>query len=118
MVTTPAPPSRFPMRSSFSSLSLVLAFAAAAGGATACSSASVADDPTAASDSALTGPGNGATDARTPELGSDLGILDNAQISLADGVAKVAAENGPVIEAKFELGDDGKLSLSIYPAAK
>jgi hypothetical protein len=101
---------------SSSVLSLVLVAAATAFGA-GCSQASVGE-PTGASDEALSGPGNNATDARTPELGDDLSILDNSQISLADGVAKVTAENGPVIEAKFELGDDGKLSLSVYPAAK
>jgi hypothetical protein len=103
------------MHRHLSVLSLVLAsFAATA--LAGCSA--VSEDPSAAANAALSGPGNNATDARTPELGSDLSILDKSAISLADGVAKVAKENGPVIEAKFELGDDGKLSLSIYPAAK
>jgi hypothetical protein len=65
-----------------------------------------------------TGPGDDATDQRTPELGSDLSVLKAAKISLADAVAQVEKTNGPVIEAKFELGDDGKLSLSVYPVGK
>src|SRR5262249_19092433 len=84
----------------------------------ACSNASPSDDITLASaDEALTsGPGKNATDARVPELGSDVTIVNQSRISMADAVQKVARENGPVIEAKFELGDDGKLSLSVYPA--
>jgi hypothetical protein len=77
-------------------------------------------NPTTAQDSsgaALSGPGALATDARVPELGDDLSILSQSAVSLADGVS-VAAQTGPVIEAKFELGDDGKLSLSLYPAGK
>jgi hypothetical protein len=57
-----------------------------------------------------TGPGSGATDSRAPEL-EDLSVLSAAKVSMADGL-KTA---GPAIEAKFEMGDDGKLSLSIYP---
>ena len=65
---------------------------------------------------ALTGPGSAATDQRVPELGSDLSILNGSKISLADGISQ-AAQTGPVIEAKFELADDGhSLSLSLYPA--
>jgi hypothetical protein len=104
------------MRFQLSVVSLVLASLTAACVA-GCSAAS-SEDPAAASSSALSGPGNDATDARTPELGGDVSIVNQSAISLAAGVAKVTAENGPVIEAKFELGDDGKLSLSVYPAAK
>jgi hypothetical protein len=64
------------------------------------------------------GPGDGATDARTPELGDDLTIVSTSKISMADALAQVEKANGPAIEAKFELGDDGKLSLSIYPTGK
>jgi hypothetical protein len=64
------------------------------------------------------GPGTKATDQRTPELGDDLSILKQAKISLVDAIAQVEQANGPVIEAKFELGDDGKLSLSVYPVGK
>jgi hypothetical protein len=97
---------------SFSIATLVLASlsAAACGGA-------ASDDAASSGDQALSsGPGRSATDARTPELGNDLSIVNQSQISLADGVAQVTAANGPVVEAKFELADDGKsLSLSIYP---
>ena len=64
------------------------------------------------------GPGRAATDARVPELGDDLSILKQSKTSLAAGVAQVERESGPVVEAKFELGDDKKLSLSIYPVGK
>jgi hypothetical protein len=37
---------------------------------------------------------------------------------MADALAQVEAANGGIIEAKFELGDDGKLSLSIYPVGQ
>lgn len=62
------------------------------------------------------GPGAGATDARTPELGDDLTVLHTATISMSDALAQVEASAGTPIEAKFELGDDGLLSLSVYPA--
>src|SRR5205823_6560151 len=65
-----------------------------------------------------TGPGSDATDQRTPELGADLSVLNSSKISMSQGIAQIEAANGPVIEAKFELGDDGKLSLSVYPAGK
>ncbi len=82
----------------------------------ACGAAPASDDSASAGEDLTSGPGARATDARTPELGSDLTIVNQSQISLADGVAQVAAANGAVVEAKFELADDGKsLSLSIYP---
>src|SRR5947209_2626636 len=97
---------------SVSIATLVLASLATA----ACGSAPAADDSVSTGEDLTSGPGARATDARTPELGSDLTIVNQSQISLADGVAQVAASKGPVVEAKFELADDGKsLSLSIYP---
>lgn len=65
-----------------------------------------------------TGPGAGATDKRVPELGSDLRILRASKISMADALAQVERRHGAVIEAKFELDDHNKLSLSIYPVGK
>ena len=61
------------------------------------------------------GPGARATDARGVELGANVAIVRTSAISMADALAQVLAANGPIIEAKFELGDDGKLSLSLYP---
>ena len=61
------------------------------------------------------GPGHLATDQRVPELGDDLSVLRQSKITMADALAASEAANGPAIEAKFEVGDDGNLSLSIYP---
>jgi hypothetical protein len=61
------------------------------------------------------GPGSGASDARVPELGDDMGVVTSSRIRLSDALRMVEAAHGPVIEAKFELDDSGKLSLSIYP---
>jgi hypothetical protein len=86
----------------------------------ACSSA---DSDGAATGSAVvanpeaTGPGADATDTRVPELGGDPTIVQQAKVSMADGFAKARASGG-IIEAKYEIGDDGKLSLSVYPAGK
>jgi len=66
----------------------------------------------------LTDPGNDATDARVPELGSDLSIVRKSKISFVSAVSQVSKDHGPVIEGKFELDDSGKLSLSIYPLGK
>jgi hypothetical protein len=63
------------------------------------------------------GPGAGATDARVPELGNDVKIARTSKIAMAAALAQVERDHGAAIEAKFELGDDGKLSLSVYPAA-
>ncbi len=93
----------------------VLAFASFASG---CSGSTGDDAPAAEAVDELRGPGAGATDRRGPELGPDLKVLRASKISLAEGVAQAEAENGPVIEAKFELNDDKQLSLSIYPAGK
>jgi hypothetical protein len=63
-----------------------------------------------------TGPGPGATDARSPELGEDLTVMRTATITMSTALALVAAEHGEPIEAKFELDGTGALSLSVYPA--
>ena len=65
-----------------------------------------------------TGPGAGASDARTPELGDDLRVLRQSRITMSQALRQLEAQHGPAIEAKFELGDDGKLSLSIYPVSE
>src|SRR5262245_19085141 len=54
---------------------------------------------------------------RTPDAAA-IPMLDQAKISLVDGIQQVQAKYGPAIEAKFELDDSGALSLSVYPAAK
>jgi hypothetical protein len=62
-----------------------------------------------------TGPGAGATDQRGVELGNDVTIVRQSKIGLLDAINQAESQYGPVIEAKFELADDGKsLSLSIY----
>src|SRR5439155_6270557 len=58
------------------------------------------------------------TDQRNPELGGDPSIVNKSKISMCDAIGKISDEDGSVIEAKFELGDDGKLSLSVYPLGK
>jgi hypothetical protein len=63
-------------------------------------------------------PGAGATDARAPELGGNPAMVRNAKTSMLAAIDQAEKANGPVIEAKYELGDDGKLSLSIYPIDK
>ncbi len=92
----------------------ILALAAFTGGCSATPDGNAAS--TTSED--LRGPGSAATDKRVPELGNNVSIVEQSKISLADGVALAESKNGPVIEAKFELGDDGKLSLSLYPAGK
>jgi hypothetical protein len=62
-----------------------------------------------------TGPGAGATDVRVPELGGDPTIVRTARIDMRTGIQQVLATYPAVVEAKYEIGDDGKLSLSIYP---
>lgn len=66
----------------------------------------------------LGGPGSSATDARVPELGEDLSVLRRATVKMGDALAQAESEHGPVIEAKYELDDQGNLSLSIYPIGK
>lgn len=60
------------------------------------------------------GPGAKATDTEKPSL-SSLSELKKSKITLIDALKQVEAKYSPAIEAKFETGDDGKLSLSIYP---
>ncbi len=62
-----------------------------------------------------TGPGAGATDKRVPKLGEDLSVVLQSKITMAQALESSEREHGPAIEAKFEVGDDKKLSLSIYP---
>src|SRR5262245_8833061 len=62
-----------------------------------------------------TGPGSGATDARVPELGTDVTIVRTAKVKMSAALKQTLKSYPNVIEAKYEIGDDGKLSLSIYP---
>lgn len=82
-----------------------------------CAAETAHEDGVEASSDELRGPGALATDARTPELGGDLGVLAQSKTTLAQGIAE-GEKNGPVIEAKFELDDAGKLSLSVYPVSQ
>ena len=59
-----------------------------------------------------------ATDDRTPELGGHPGVVRDVRTTMSAGLALSEAQYGQTIEAKYELGDDSKLSLSIYPAGK
>lgn len=61
-----------------------------------------------------TGPGTGATDARVPELGTDMTIVRNARIKMSSALHQLLQQYPLAIEAKYEIGDDGNLSLSIY----
>ncbi|HEU0035960.1 MAG TPA: hypothetical protein VFQ53_35355 [Kofleriaceae bacterium] len=63
-----------------------------------------------------TSPGAGATDARAPELGDDVAIVRTSKIAMSAALAQVERDHGVPIEAKLEVGDDGALSLSVYPA--
>ncbi len=64
------------------------------------------------------GPGKAASDARTPELGDNPAVVRKSHISMSAALAQAEKKNGATIEAKFEIGDDGKLSLSVYPVGK
>jgi hypothetical protein len=55
------------------------------------------------------------TDDRVVELGTDVTIVRQSKISMLDAIDQAEAASGKIVEAKFELGDDGKLSLSLYP---
>lgn len=57
---------------------------------------------------------------RTMSGGDDatLAHLGEAKISLIDGVNQSERAFGFVTQAKFEMGDDGKLSLSVYNCPK
>jgi hypothetical protein len=65
-----------------------------------------------------TGPGALATDQRIPELGSDLNVLRTARVTMSAALAEAEEHHGATIEAKYEIGHDGKLALSIYPIGK
>lgn len=54
-------------------------------------------------------------DEETAEL---LGAIGESKIGLADGIRQVARGGEAAISAKLELGDDNKLSLSVYTAEK
>lgn len=43
-----------------------------------------------------------------------LALMKNTKISLIQGIELAEKTSGPVTSAKFEVGDDGKLALSIY----
>jgi hypothetical protein len=63
-------------------------------------------------------PGSDASDARTPELGDDVCVVKTSTVKMSDALKAADAKVGPTIEAKFEIGDDGNLALSIYPAGE
>jgi len=65
-----------------------------------------------------TGPGAGATDARTPELGNDITVMRQSRIKMSQALSQVLQTYPQVIEAKFELDGNGHLSLSIYPTSQ
>ena len=60
--------------------------------------------------------------AQETEHGADYGtllkVLPNSKHSLAEGIRQSAKSGEVPISAKFELNDEGKLSLSIYTAEK
>jgi hypothetical protein len=62
-----------------------------------------------------TGPGSGATDERAPELGADPRVVRSAKTTMLAAIDDAERTIGPVIEAKYERGEDGTLSLSLYP---
>jgi len=73
-----------------------------------------APDTSADTTEDLKGPGKLATDQRVPELNGDPTIVHTSKIDMASAIAN-AQSKGPIIEAKFEIGDDKNLSLSLYP---
>ena len=56
------------------------------------------------------------TDDRVVELGPDVTIVRNSKITMLDAIDQAQTDTTKIVEAKFELGDDGNLSLSLYPA--
>jgi len=50
------------------------------------------------------------------EYGALLKVLSNSKLSLADGIRQATKSTEIPISAKFELDDNGKLSLSVYTA--
>ena len=85
--------------------------------AVGCSSGAPSDSTESTADE-LRGPGKWATDTRVPELGSDLRVLQQSQVWMDEAIEDARSTTGTMIEAKFELDDQGKLSLSLYPAGK
>ncbi len=55
------------------------------------------------------------TDDRVPELGNDVTIARQSAISMLDAIDQLEPQYGKIVEAKFELDDQGHLSLSLYP---
>ena len=47
-----------------------------------------------------------------------LAVLPNAKLSLADGIKQATKDKEVPISGKFEMDDNGKLSLSVYTAEK
>jgi hypothetical protein len=64
------------------------------------------------------GPGSAATDARTPELGTDLTVVRQSAIKMSAALKQVLKTYPQVIEAKLELDESNHLSLSIYPTSQ
>ena len=56
------------------------------------------------------------TDDRIVELGGDPTMVRSSRISLLAAIDQLEPQYGKIVEAKFELGDNGALSLSLYPA--
>src|SRR5215470_8946235 len=106
------------MRTPFFQIPTYLLIASAAASLSACGGAQQQQAPVSKTGDEVRGPGDDATDQRVPELGNDLNILQQSMMSLSDGIALAEAQQGPTIEAKFELDDSGKLSLSLYPAGQ
>jgi hypothetical protein len=52
------------------------------------------------------------------DYGALLKALPNSKLMLADGLRQAAKSGEVPISAKFELNDEGKLSLSVYTAEK
>lgn len=64
-----------------------------------------------------TAPGAGASDARTPNFGTNAAIARSSKIKMSTALKNLINTHkyGGFTEAKFEIGDDGNLALSIYP---
>jgi hypothetical protein len=43
-----------------------------------------------------------------------IALMPGAKISLLEGIERAEAASGVAVSAKFEVGDDGKLALSVY----
>ncbi len=56
--------------------------------------------------------------AQENEYGALLKVLPNSKHQLADGIRQATKATDVPISAKFELDDNGKLSLSVYTAEK